>query len=123
MTPLPPYQPGQAVSDYVLSVIRTVVPVLWGTLITYLITLVPAVAHVVDPANVVGLGPAVAGLLAAAWYALMRKIEPSLPAWLTVIVLGSNSQPTYVPTGSVVVPGGIQLPAAPPGPVADGRAD
>jgi hypothetical protein len=110
MTPIPPYQPGQSLSDYVTSVIRTIVPVLWGALITYLITLVPAVAHVVDPANVVGLGPAVA----AAWYALMRKIEPKLPAWLTVIVLGSNSQPTYVAPAPA---------AAPPGAVVDGRAD
>jgi hypothetical protein len=123
MTPIPPYQPGQSVSDYLTSVIRTAVPVLWGALITYLITLVPAVAHIVDPANVVGLGPAVAAVLAGAWYALMRKIEPMLPAWLTMIVLGSNKQPTYVPTGSVVVPAGIQPPAAPPGAVTDGRAD
>lgn len=111
MTPLPPYQPGQSVSDYITSVIRTVVPLLWGALVTYLITLVPAVAQVVDPANVVGLGPAVAAVLAGAWYALMRKIEPSLPAWLTVIVLGSNKTPTYAPA------------VAAPGPVADGRSD
>ena len=114
MTPIPPYQPGQSLSDYVTSVIRTAVPVLWGALITYLITLVPAVAHVVDPSNVVGLGPAVAAVLGAAWYALMRKVEPKLPTWLTVIVLGSNNQPTYVaPTPA----------AAPPGAVTDGRAD
>ena len=118
MTSIPPYQPGQSVSDYVTSVIRTAVPVLWGALITYLITLVPTVAHVVDPANVVGLGPAVAAVVAAAWYALMRKIEPSLPAWLTVIVLGSNKTPTYAPPA--VVPG--QMVSAPPAQT-DGRAD
>jgi hypothetical protein len=120
MTPLPPYQPGQSVSDYAVSVIRTVVPLLWGMLIAYVVTLVPSVAHVIDPASVVGYGPALAAVLAAAWYALMRKIEPHLPAWLTVIVLGSNKAPTYVPPGNVVVPAGIQVP---PDPRADGRAN
>jgi hypothetical protein len=116
MTPIPPYQPGQAVSDYVLSLIRTVVPVLWGALITYLVSLIPGVAQLIDPANVIGFGPAVAAVLASAWYALMRKIEPMLPAWLTVIVLGSNTPPVYPLTGRVAS-------AVPPGPVSDGRAD
>jgi hypothetical protein len=121
MTPLPPYQSGQSLSDYVTSVIRTLVPVLWGALITYLITLVPAVAQLVDPANVAGLGPAVAAVLAAAWYALMRKIEPGLPAWLTVIVLGSNKTPTYAaPLPAVTPPGPV---TGTVDPAADGRAN
>lgn len=95
MTPIPPYEPGESVSDFVVSLLRTVVPVLWGALITYLVSLVPAVASVLDPGTVAGWGPAVAGFLTAVWYAVMRKIEPYLPAWLTVIVLGSNKQPTY----------------------------
>lgn len=95
MTQIPPYQTSQSGSDYVVSVLRTVVPVLWGALIAYLVTLVPAVAGVLDPATVVGWGPAVAGLATAVWYALMRKIEPYLPAWLTVLVLGSNKTPIY----------------------------
>lgn len=103
MSALPPYQPGQSVSDYVVSVLRTVVPVLWGALITYLISLVPIVAQVVDPGTAVGLGPAVAAALTAAWYALMRTIEPKLPAWLTVIVLGSNSSPRYLKGDQAVV--------------------
>jgi hypothetical protein len=115
MTPIPPYRPGQSFSDWATSVIRTVVPVLWGALITYLAGLVPAVAHLIDPSSVVDLGPAVAAVVASVWYAVMRKIEPSLPAWLTVIVLGSNKTPlVYVDPASPPVP-----PAAAPGQVVD----
>lgn len=117
MTPIPPYQPGQSLSDYAVSVIRTVVPILWGTLIAYLISLVPGVAEALLPAQpvIAGWGAAIAAAAAAGWYALMRKIEPSLPAWLTVIVLGSNKTPVYVPPatvpGQVVGDGGMLPPA------------
>jgi len=100
MAPIPPYQPGQSISDYVVSVLRTVVPVAWGALITYLISLVPGVAPALAPAQpvIAGWGVAIAAAVTAAWYALMRKIEPKLPQWLAVIVLGSSQMPTYVPS-------------------------
>jgi hypothetical protein len=122
MTPIPPYQPGQSLNDYVTSIIRTAVPYAWGLLITYLVSLVPGVAPALLPAMpvVLGWGPLIAAAIAGAWYALMRKVEPRLPAWLTVIVLGSNSQPKYLTPGQVVVPTGIQVP---PDPRATGRAD
>ena len=104
MSAIPPYQPGQSLSDYVTSIIRTVVPYAWGLLITYLLSLLPGVAPALLPAVpvVLGWGPVIAGAIAAGWYALMRKIEPTLPAWLTVIVLGSNSQPKYLAPDQVV---------------------
>jgi hypothetical protein len=82
----------------VVSILRTVVPVLWGTLITYLVSLVPGVAVALAPAQpiIAGWGVAIAAAITAGWYALMRKIEPKLPGWLTVIVLGSNQTPKYV---------------------------
>jgi hypothetical protein len=104
---IPPYQPGQSLSDYVTSIIRTVVPFAWGLLITYLVSLLPGVAPTLLPAMpvVLGWGPVIAGAIAAGWYALMRKIEPKLPAWLTVIVLGSNKTPAYVDPNSPSVRG------------------
>jgi len=122
MTPIPPYQPGQSLNDYVTSVIRTAVPYAWGLLITYLLSLVPGVAPALLPAMpvVLGWGPLIAAAVAGAWYALMRKIEPKLPAWLTVIVLGSNSQPKYLTPGQVIVPTGIQTPSDPRGNIMTG---
>lgn len=122
MAPIPPYQPGQSVSDYVTSIIRTAVPYAWGLLITYLLSLIPGVAPSLLPAVpvVLGWGPAIAAAIAGVWYALMRKIEPKLPAWLTVVVLGSNSQPKYLSADQVIVPTGLQVPSDPRD---TGRAD
>lgn len=116
MAHIPPYQPGQSLSDYVTSVLRTAVPYAWGLLITYLVSLLPGVASVLLPAvpDILGWGPALAAVLAAGWYALMRKIEPKLPAWLTVVVLGSNSQPTYLTGTETVLPTGTTVPPRPP---------
>jgi hypothetical protein len=113
MTPIPPYRPGQSVSDYVISIIRTTVPYAWGLIITYLLSLLPGVTPSLLPAVpvILGWGPVIAAAIATAWYALMRKIEPKLPAWLTVIVLGSNTPPVYPFSGRVSKP------------MSDGRAD
>lgn len=91
-----PPQAGQSLSDFVVSLLRTVVPVVWGALITWLVGLVPALTDFVDPTTLTNWGVPVTAFVAAVWYALMRKLEPHLPAWLTVIVLGSNATPTYI---------------------------
>lgn len=89
-------------SDAVVSWIRTVVPTLWGALITSLLTAVdwlPGVLEFLhlDPASP-GVITAVTGIAVAAWYSLWRWAEPRIPAWLARIVLGSSRIPEYQPT-------------------------
>ncbi|MEV5543129.1 hypothetical protein AB0L13_40540 [Saccharopolyspora shandongensis] len=82
-------------SDQLTAWLRTVVPAAWSALVAYLVTL-GASAWLVD-----GLGDAgpmlVVPFVLAAVYALLRWAEPHLPPWLTRIVLGSNTPPTYDP--------------------------
>ena len=82
-----------ALSAYVVSLLRTVVPVAWGSLIAWLLTVISL------PAPVSGFLTAQTDLVVvvaiAAWYAGFRWLEPRLPAWLTRIVLGSNQTPSY----------------------------
>lgn len=82
-------------NDALTSWLRTVVPGLWATLVTWLISLgLPT--SVTDA--VAGLGGTVVFPLALAIvYALLRWIEPMLPAGLTRIVLGSAKPPRYAP--------------------------
>jgi len=87
------------VSDLVVSYLRTIVPILWGALITWALGAVSwlpdALAFLnLDPQSA-GVVTGVTGLVVAAWYVVWRKIEPSIPAWLTSIVLGASTAPTY----------------------------
>ncbi|MGI8313346.1 hypothetical protein [Saccharopolyspora hattusasensis] len=80
-------------SDRVVSLLRTAVPAVWSALLAYLVTLgtPPAVTDVVG-----GLyEPLVWPLVLAGYYALLRFIEPRLPAWLTRVLLGSTRAPSY----------------------------
>ncbi|MFI0469565.1 hypothetical protein ACH347_36305 [Saccharopolyspora sp. 5N102] len=43
-------------------------------------------------------------LVLAAVYAALRKIEPRLPSWVTRLLLGSNTPPTYEPPAAVDEP-------------------
>ena len=81
--------------DVGTSIIRTVVPAAWGSLLTWLVTQIPALEPVLNEAGMTGLGSVLAATLIGLWYALFRSIEPKLPAWLTVLVLGSNREPVY----------------------------
>lgn len=79
------------------SILRTVVPYLWGLAVTWLITVVPVLAPLRDQLlhlAVIAL-PVIAAVISAAWYALWRWFEPRLPAWLTRAVLGSAQAPVY----------------------------
>ncbi|MCU6481305.1 hypothetical protein [Arthrobacter sp. A2-55] len=79
------------------SILRTIVPYLWGTFIGWALALVP----VLEPlrADLLAYGdaavPIIAVVLATAWYALWRWLEGKLPPWLTRILLGSALAPTY----------------------------
>ena len=87
-------------SDKVVSLLRTVVPVIWGSAIAWLLTVIslpaPVTGFLTNQTDVVVV------VAIAAWYAGFRWLEPKLPAWLTRIVLGSNQTPTYAtpPVGS-----------------------
>lgn len=79
------------------SILRTIVPALWGSFIGWLLTVVPVLEPLSDELLAYGdlAVPFITALLIGAWYALWRKLEPHLPDWLTRILLGSAKQPTY----------------------------
>lgn len=94
------------IRDVGVSIIRTVVPGFWGSALAWAATQVPALEPVLNAPGMAGIGAALAGALILAWYSLFRSIEGKLPAWLTVLVLGSNTPPTYVPPA--VAPGEVR---------------
>ena len=80
------------------SVLRTLIPALWGSLIAWLIGVLPILAPL--EADLRGLAdillPVITAVIIGAWYALWRWLEPNLPDWLTAAVLGSSKTPVYV---------------------------
>lgn len=79
------------------SILRTIVPALWGSFIAWLIGLLPILAPL--EADLVGLAnvllPVVTAVIIGGWYAFWRWLEPRLPDWLTRAVLGSAKTPSY----------------------------
>ncbi|MDO5866044.1 MULTISPECIES: hypothetical protein [Paenarthrobacter] len=79
------------------SILRTVVPALWGSLIGWLLSVAPVLEPLrellLSQADV--LVPILGAVIIAAWYALWRWLEPLLPAWLVRAVLGSAKTPAY----------------------------
>lgn len=79
------------------SILRTLVPALWGSVITWLIGLLPALAPL--EGDLLGLAniflPIITAVIIGAWYAFWRWLEPRLPDWLTRAVLGSAKTPVY----------------------------
>ena len=81
-------------SDKVAAWLRTVVPVGWGALVAFLLSRFPAIHDLmVNPAVVM----VVTGIVVTAWYSLWRWLEPRLPAWATVLVMGYDRPPVYFP--------------------------
>ena len=80
------------------SILRTVVPALWGSLVAWLLgvapLLAPLEAHLLGVADIIL--PILTAVIIAAWYAFWRWLEPRLPDWLTRAVLGSAKTPVYV---------------------------
>ena len=108
MTHNPP-TPATSVSDIVVSIIRTAVPTAWGAALTWVATQLPILEPHLNAAGALGLGAVLVAVLTTLWYSLMRKLEPSLPAWLTMLVLGSNRPPTYNGPGALP-PTGQKIP-------------
>lgn len=85
--------PEQNLSDEVISLIRTVVPVVWGFAVSWLIGLgLPAtLLDQVHSIVVAGL----TAVLTAGWYAAWRWLEPRVPGWLIRVTLGYPASPMY----------------------------
>lgn len=117
--------PQQTLSDRAVSYLRTAVPIVWGTLVTYLLGWVaPHLPGELGPLLVDALGGEAAVTLVVAvaiagWYGAWRFLEPRIPAWLVRVVLGSSSTPVYAPVVAVVAPDGTTV-AGPASRRADG---
>lgn len=81
-------------SDRLTAWVRTVVPALWSTLVAWLVSLglPPSVTDALA-----GLGDVlVVPVALAVVYAALRWVEPRVPRWLAVLLLGSPRTPTYL---------------------------
>ncbi|AOS64764.1 hypothetical protein [Actinoalloteichus hymeniacidonis] len=79
-------------SDRVASLIRTVIPVWWGSLLAWLVSLgLPT--GVITVAE--EIGPLLVGLAIAIWYAIARWLESRLPPWLVRVLFGTTVVPEY----------------------------
>lgn len=96
MTNLP--TPNPSLKDIGVSIIRTAVPAAWGAALTWVATQLPVLSDALNDPAATGFAGVLVATLTVLWYSLMRKLEAYLPAWLTVLVLGSNKMPTYDPT-------------------------
>jgi uncharacterized membrane protein (DUF441 family) len=86
--------------DYLLSLIRTVVPVGVGAFVAWLASLGVDAGATANTGLVIG----VTGLVIGAYYALVRAIEPKLPAFLRALLIGAARTPTYAPAAPSFVP-------------------
>lgn len=88
---------GDNISDKVVSYLRTVVPVLWGSVVSFILQFVGSDLNepISNALNSEPVGIAVTAIVIGVWYWLWRRVEPHIPDWLTRIVLGSAKAPTY----------------------------
>lgn len=80
-------------SDTIVSIIRTVVPAAWGSLVAWLIGLIPAL-HIIEE-QTAALGQIVSLVVIGLWYSVTRYLEPKMPEWLQSILFGVNTAPDY----------------------------
>ncbi|WP_154605975.1 hypothetical protein [Arthrobacter sp. AQ5-05] len=85
------------------SILRTIVPALWGSFIGWALALIPAMEPLRAQLLTYGdlAAPIIGAVIIGAWYALWRKLEPRLPDWLTRILLGSAKTPTYMTADTI----------------------
>ena len=79
------------------SILRTIVPALWGSFIGWVLSLLPILEPLREPLLEYGtpLSAVVGAVLIGAWYAFWRWLEPRIPDWLKRAVLGSAKSPEY----------------------------
>lgn len=85
-------------SDFVLSQIRTYVPIAVGALVAWL----SLKGIQLDSSAALALGTGLGGLIAAVYYFVVRLVEKKYPQ--AGVLLGSTSQPVYTPTVLPLVP-------------------
>lgn len=83
-----------------LSLVRTYAPLGVGAVLTWL----AARGFGVDPATQEALIYGLTGLGAAAWFGVLRMIEPHLPKWLRLLVFWSAKMPTYASAEATAAP-------------------
>lgn len=91
-TPPPPYPSGH---DFAVSLIRTIVPTILGTILAHL----AARGFELDGPGVIS---AVTGLCIVGYYAIVRAIETRRPA--AGVLLGTTRQPVYASTTALEAP-------------------
>lgn len=80
-------------SDKLTSWLRTILPVAWSLLVSWLIA--KGLPHELTD-WLSGLGEQVVNLvIAGVLYGFARWVEPHLPNWLTGLFFGSVKQPVY----------------------------
>jgi len=77
-------------NDYVISLIRTWVPVAVGAVAAWLISL----GLNLDPATSAAAITALTGVLTAGYYAIVRALETKFP-WVGGLFLGHTAKPHY----------------------------
>lgn len=89
-----------------ISLLRTVVSSAWVLFIGWLVVVFPPF----QPLEALLLSvpelvlPVIVAVIAAAWYAFWRWVEPKLPDWLTAALLGSSKAPVYPAIADSQVP-------------------
>lgn len=80
------------ISNTVISLIRTYVPILVGLLLTWLAS---SLHVVIDPSSQAGLVALCVAVLSAGYYTLVRLLERKWPQ--VGVLLGVPSKPQYTP--------------------------
>lgn len=86
-----------ALKPLLISLLRTFISWVWALFIGWLLLVMPIFQPFEEqllalPALAL---PTLIAVIAAAWYALWRWLEPKLPDWLTRALLGSAKAPAY----------------------------
>jgi hypothetical protein len=84
-------------SDGVIARLRTVVPILWASLVAWIITVVAVPDAVVDYlSHPITVAFVVAGATAL-WHRAWQWVSPRVPDWAVRVFMGSAKMPTYAP--------------------------
>lgn len=85
------------IDDNVVKYLRTAVPVLWGSVASFILQF--AAADLSEPLNDAlhsePVSLAVTAIVIFLWYWIWGKVNHLVPDWLSKLVLGSEKEPTY----------------------------
>lgn len=80
-------------SDTIVSIIRTVIPAAWGSLIAWLLSQIPALEMI--ESQIESIEAVVTFIVIGLWYSVTRALEPRTPEWLRKILFGVATNPEY----------------------------